>query len=74
MALGAILAELSAMHVLPGMAAETALGQARITDILLRVAGIASGFGMLASQREAGLFAVIEAHSCPAVGAVTGFT
>ena len=74
MALGAILAELSAMHIFPGVAAETGLGQARVADILLRVAGIASSFGMLASQRELRLFVVIEAHSCPAVGAVTGFT
>ena len=74
MALGAILAEFSAMHIFPRVAAETSLGQARVARILLRVAGIASGFGMLAGQRELSLFAVIEVHSGPAVGAVTGFT
>ena len=72
MALRAILAELAAMNVFLRMAAEATHGQTRVRHVLLCVARIAGGLGMLAGQRETRLLAVIEADARPAIGAMAG--
>lgn len=73
MALRAVAPKRAAMHIFLRVAAEACLGQAGILHILLRVAGVAGGLGVLACQGKPGLFAVIETDTGPAIGAVAGF-
>lgn len=73
MTVPAVFAELAAMHILLGVAAITIRWKARGGYIFSHVAVIATGFRMLACQRELRLPSMVESNPGPAVGRMTGF-